>query len=71
MPDLTLCKECESLFLNGRWSWGKANKVICSACKRSSDNYPRYQFHKNEHLEFINKLDDAVSYSFLTRPGYR
>jgi len=30
-----------------------------------------YQFHKNEHLEFINKLDEAVPYSFLTGSCYR
>jgi hypothetical protein len=43
-PQSTACKECGSLFQDGRWSWNKstekANKVVCPACQRIADNCP-------------------------------
>ena len=43
-PEPTVCKECGSLFQDGRWSWDKsteeANKVVCPACQRIADNCP-------------------------------
>jgi hypothetical protein len=42
--DLTLCTECQALFTNGRWSWGKPpanpHTAICPACRRVLDNLP-------------------------------
>jgi NMD protein affecting ribosome stability and mRNA decay len=40
----TLCPECGSLYVKGRWTWEttdeSVNNTICPACRRIADNYP-------------------------------
>ena len=65
-PEPTVCKECGSLFQDGRWSWNRAaegaNRVVCPACQRIADNYPAgyveirgtfFQQHREELLNLI------------------
>ena len=64
LPEPTICRECNALFMDGRWSWKEtkesANGVVCPACKRIADHYPaghvvlRGQF-------FIEKRDEILS----------
>lgn len=69
-PEPTLCKECGALFINGRWSWGKApteaNGTICPACRRASDNLPAgyielkgafFQEHYDEILNLTRNIE--------------
>lgn len=69
-PEPTLCKECGALFINGRWSWGKlpikANKALCPACRRISDNLPAgyielkgifFQEHYDEILNLTRNVE--------------
>ncbi len=44
-PEPTVCTQCQSVFTGGRWTWqknlsGKANQVLCPACRRINDDYP-------------------------------
>lgn len=44
LPEPTVCPQCGAIFLDGRWSWGKApkeaNLATCPACHRVNDNFP-------------------------------
>ncbi|MEA3469168.1 MAG: BCAM0308 family protein [Thermodesulfobacteriota bacterium] len=66
-PEPTACTECNSVYLEGRWTWYEppvnASKVICPACQRIADNYPAgtlaltgYFFgkHREEMLNLIH-----------------
>ena len=65
-PEPTVCKECDSLFQNGRWCWHKPtkepNQVVCPACQRIADNYPagyveiRGPFFKGHREEVMNLI---------------
>lgn len=65
-PEPTVCKECGSLFHNGRWSWGQppkqVHKVVCPACRRVADNCPagyveiRGFFFKEHREELLNLI---------------
>jgi NMD protein affecting ribosome stability and mRNA decay len=67
-PEPTVCKECGSLFQDGRWSWNRptkeANKAVCPACQRIADNCPAgyveirgtyFQGHREELLNLIRR----------------
>ncbi len=66
-PEPTACTECNSVYLEGRWTWYEppvnANRVICPACQRIADDYPAgtlsltgYFFgqHREEMLNLIH-----------------
>ena len=65
-PESTVCKECGSLFQNGRWSWNKSikgdSKVVCPACQRIADNCPagyieiKGDFFKGRREELLNLI---------------
>lgn len=65
-PEPTVCKECGSLFQDGRWSWNRApkeaNRVVCPACRRIADSYPagyveiRGSFFKEHREELLNLI---------------
>jgi NMD protein affecting ribosome stability and mRNA decay len=69
-PEPTLCTECGSIFMNGRWTWNTCdnNKVyesICPSCRRCADNYPAghirvsgpfYIEHQEEILNLIRRI---------------
>ena len=69
-PEPTLCTECGALFVNGRWLWQEApeqaNKVVCPACRRISDQYPAgyieikgsfFDQHRDEVLNLIRNVE--------------
>lgn len=66
-PEPTACTECNSVYLEGRWTWYEppvnANKVLCPACQRISENYPAgylelkgsfFPQHRQEMLNLIH-----------------
>ncbi|MBU1233873.1 MAG: ATPase [Proteobacteria bacterium] len=66
-PEPTACTECDSVYLEGRWTWYeppyKANRVLCPACQRIAENYPAgylelkgafFKQHREEMLNLIN-----------------
>ncbi len=66
-PEPTACTECNSVYLEGRWTWYEppvnANKVLCPACQRIAENYPAgylelkgsfFQQHRQEMLNLIH-----------------
>ena len=66
----TLCTECGSLYIKGRWTWEKTNKELykstCPACKRIADNYPAgtieiggsfFNEHKSEITNLIRNIE--------------
>jgi len=65
-PEPTTCIQCNSVYLEGRWTWYEppagANKITCPACQRIDDNYPaghlelKGSFFKNHHEEMINLI---------------
>ena len=65
-PEPTTCAECNSVYLEGRWTWydpsAKANQVTCPACQRIADNYPaghielKGDFFRKHHEEMLNLI---------------
>lgn len=66
-PEPTACTKCNSVYLEGRWTWYEppvnANRVICPACQRIIDGYPAgtltlsgdfFGIHRDEMLNLIN-----------------
>ena len=71
LPEPTVCTKCQSLFINGRWTWktppSDANRTICPACQRISDNYPAgfvtlkgkfFVLHRDNILNIIKNVDN-------------
>jgi len=44
LPDLSVCRECKALYLEGRWVWKSApagaTETTCPACRRTRDGVP-------------------------------
>jgi len=65
-PEPTVCTECHSVYLEGRWTWyeppAKPNKVVCPACQRIAENYPaghlelHGSFFKEHQEEMLNLI---------------
>ena len=65
-PEPTVCTKCSSVYLEGRWTWyeppAKANKVLCPACQRITENYPagylelKGSFFKKHREEMLNLI---------------
>ncbi len=71
LPESTVCKNCGSVYSNGRWTWKKIPnaelKTTCPACKRCADNYPAgsiqlsgifFQDHKEEILNLVQNIEN-------------
>jgi NMD protein affecting ribosome stability and mRNA decay len=43
-PNPAVCPDCGATYIDGRWTWrpgpAEAPRQLCSACKRTRDNYP-------------------------------
>lgn len=65
-PEPTACKECNAVYIEGRWTWHepslKTNKVVCPACRRITENYPagylelKGTFFNKHHEEMLNLI---------------
>jgi NMD3 family len=69
LPEPTLCPECGSCYVKGRWTWEQApegaNRTICPACRRLADNFPAgfieirgafYVTHRDEIHNLVENL---------------
>ena len=66
MAEPTACTECNSVYLEGRWTWYEppvnANKIVCPACQRIAAKYPagylelRGSFFKTHQEEMLNLI---------------
>jgi NMD protein affecting ribosome stability and mRNA decay len=70
LSEPTLCSECGSSFVKGRWTWEPAPedtaKTICPACRRIAENFPAgfievkgafYAFHRDEVRNLIRNIE--------------
>ncbi len=66
-PEPTACTTCNSVYLEGRWTWYEppvnAHRIICPACQRIVDDYPAgtlelsgffFEKHREEMLNLIH-----------------
>lgn len=67
-PEPTACTECNSVYLEGRWTWYEppvnASRLLCPACQRIAENYPagfvelKGEFFKNHRQEMLNLINN-------------
>ena len=73
-PEPTVCPQCNALFVNGRWSWGKPPKevheTLCPACRRIAENLPAgyieikgrfFREHQDEILNLARNVEKQES----------
>lgn len=72
-PEPTACTECNSVYLEGRWTWYEppvnANKVLCPACQRISENYPAGYLELKG--SFFRNIDKRCSILFTTKKNWK
>ncbi|MCK7580262.1 MAG: BCAM0308 family protein [Chromatiales bacterium] len=71
LPEPTVCRDCGSVFHNGRWQWGErpsdAHETLCPACHRIHDRCPGGYLtlagpflaeHRDEILQRVRNVEE-------------
>jgi NMD protein affecting ribosome stability and mRNA decay len=81
LKELTMCKICGAVFVNGRWTWNEvlkeARKVLCPACRRINDKFPagniqiKGDFCRDHKTEILNLIKNIEKLEKTERPMER